>query len=198
MSTPTGFKQRLESELSAMATDPAPLRATRAPARRLRVRFAVTAVAAAAATAVVVPTLSGSGASPAYAVTKQGDGSLVLRLDRAEGLPGLQKQLKEMGVRAAVLEGDKKCPTGAPPESPWATEDYAMTFPAQPWKAVIHPDMIPDAAVLPDGRRVGAATLLVVAEFGKDHSTQAVSFRLVEKVPTCSVPGIGGGPDAHM
>ncbi|MDP9612721.1 hypothetical protein JOF35_004998 [Streptomyces demainii] len=38
-----------------------------------------------------------------------------------------------------------------------------------------------------------------MAEFGKDHRTKGVSFRLVEKVPKCSVPGIGaGGPDAHL
>ncbi|MDP9613412.1 hypothetical protein [Streptomyces demainii] len=199
MSTPTGFKRRLASELSAMATAPAPVGATRAPARRLRVRFAIAAVATAAATAVVVPTLSGSGAAPAYAVTKQDDGSLILHLDRPEGLPGLQKQLKEMGVRAAVLEGDKNCPTGAPPEAPWATMDYAMTVSSQPWSAIIRPDMIPDDTVLPDGRRVKGATLLIVAEFGKNHTTKGVSFRLVEEVPKCSVPGIGaGGPDAHL
>ncbi|GAA2317110.1 hypothetical protein [Streptomyces violaceusniger] len=199
MSTPTGFKRRLASELSAMATDPAPAAATRAPARRFRVRFAVAAVAAAAATAVVVPTLSGSGASPAYAVTKQDDGSLVLRLDRPEGLPGLQKQLKEMGVRAAALEGDENCPTGAPPHAPWATAGYAMTVSSDPWSAVIHPELIPDDTVLPNGKRVKGATLLIVAEFGKDHTTKGVSFRLVEKVPECSVPGIGaGGPNAHM
>ncbi|WP_413807281.1 hypothetical protein [Streptomyces sp. OE57] len=197
MSTPTGFKQRLASELSAMATDPAPVRATRAPARRLRVRFAVAAVAAAAAAAVVVPTLSGSGASPAYAVTEQDDGSLILHLDRAEGLPGLQKQLKEMGVRAAVLEGDENCPTGAPPHAPWATAGYALTFPSAPGRALIHPDMIPDDTVLPNGKRIKGATLLIVAEFGKDHTTKSVSFRLVRKVPKCSVPGIGGGQDAH-
>ncbi|MGY0060115.1 hypothetical protein ACWY4P_26820 [Streptomyces sp. LZ34] len=197
MSTPTQFKQRLASELSAMATAPAPVPATRAPARRLRLPLAIATVATAAAAAVVVPTLSGSGTSPAYAVTKQDDGSLILHLNRPEGLPGLQKQLTKMGVRAAALEGDENCPTGAPPHAPWATAGYAMTFPSAPGKALIHPEMIPDDTVLPDGRRVAGATLLIVAEFGKDNSTKAVSFRLVSKVPKCSVPGIGGGPDAH-
>ncbi|MFI0734625.1 hypothetical protein ACH4S9_37405 [Streptomyces sp. NPDC021225] len=199
MNTPTQFKQRLASELSAMATHPAPAPApaTRAPARRLRLPFAIAAVATAAAAAVVVPTLTGSGSSPAYAVTREDDGSLTLLLNRPEGLPGLQKQLKKMGVRAAVLEGDKNCPTGAPPHAPWATAGYALTFPSDPAKAIVHPDMIPDDTVLSNGRRVAGATLLIVAEFGKDNATKAVSFRLVSKVPKCSVPGIGGGPSAH-
>ncbi|MGW3562858.1 hypothetical protein ACWDSL_02975 [Streptomyces sp. NPDC000941] len=201
MSAPTQFKQGLAAELSAMATAqapaPAPAPATRAPARRLRLPLAVATVAAAAAAAVVVPALSGSGGSPAYAVTKKDDGSLILHLNRPEGLPGLQQQLKKMGVRAAALEGDENCPTGAPPHAPWATAGYALTFPSDPGKAVIHPDLIPDDTVRSDGRRVAGATLLIVAEFGKDNATKSVSFRLVSKVPECSVPGIGGGPDAH-
>jgi hypothetical protein len=198
MSTPTQFKQRLGAELSAMATAPAPAPATRAPARRLRLPLAVATVATAAAAAVVVPTLGGSGGSPAYAVTKKDYGSLILHLNRHEGLPGLQTQLKKMGVRAAVLEGDENCPTGAPPHAPLASAGgYALTFPSDPGKALIHPDRIPDAVVLPNGRRVAGATLLIVAEFGRDNATKAVSFRLVSKVPRCSVPGIGGGPDAH-
>ena len=48
MSTPTGFKQRLAAELSAMATHPAPVQATRTPARRLRVPLTIAAVATAA------------------------------------------------------------------------------------------------------------------------------------------------------
>src|SRR5207245_1314118 len=105
MSTPTGFKKRLGAELSAMAADPvpAPVPATRAPARR-RVRLTVAVATAAVAAAVAVPVLSGSGSSPAYAVTKQSDGSLMLYLNRHDGLSGLQKQLRRMGVRAAALE----------------------------------------------------------------------------------------------
>ncbi|MGP4010906.1 hypothetical protein [Streptomyces sp. 4N124] len=189
MNTPTGFKQRLASELSAMATAPAPVPGTRAPARRRRIPFTVAAVATAAvAAAVVVPTLTGSGSSPAYAVTRQDDGSLIVELNRAEGAPGLQKQLNKMGVRAAVLEGDDRCATGAPPEAPGSHERYPMTFSDSeaPWMGHIHPDLIHDGE-----------TLLLVAESRDDGTTRAVSSRLVTKVPTCSVPGIGGGPDAH-
>ncbi|MEU9189557.1 hypothetical protein AB0D14_34450 [Streptomyces sp. NPDC048484] len=188
MSTPTGFKQRLASELSAMATESAPASATRVPARHLRVRFTVAAVATAVAAAVVVPMVSGSGSSPAYAVTRQDDGSLILELHRTEGESGLQKQLNRMGVRAAVLEGDDHCATGVPTEAPGSLERYPMTFSDSepPWTARIHPDLIHDGE-----------TLLIVAESKDDGTTRAVSSRLVTKVPACSVPGIGGGPDAH-
>ncbi|MEW2399220.1 hypothetical protein [Streptomyces sp. NPDC046862] len=188
MSMPTGFKQRLASELTAMATEPAPVPATRAPARGLRTRIALGAVVtAAAAAAVVVPTVSGTGGSPAYAVTRQDDGSLVLELNRAEGAPGLQKRLNSMGVRAAVLEGDDNCFTGEPPLAPGAQGRYPMSFdPEISYKASVHPALIHDGE-----------TLLVVAESRQDGTIRAISSRLVTKVPRCSVSGIGGGPAAH-
>ncbi|WP_326729214.1 hypothetical protein [Streptomyces phaeochromogenes] len=183
MSTPTGFKRRLASELSAMATHsvpaPAPAPVTPALSRRLRVPLTAAAVVAAAvAAAVIVPTLGGSGGSPAYAVTRQDDGSLILHLNRAEGLDGLQKQLTSMGVRAVALEADESCAEGHPGAGTWATEDPVLTFPSDPGKAQIHPDIFPKDA-----------TLLLVAEFKGDGSVRAMTDWLVEKVPTCSLPG---------
>ncbi|MEU7040019.1 hypothetical protein AB0A77_03040 [Streptomyces varsoviensis] len=179
MTTPNGFKKQLAEQLSAMATAPAAPAAS-VPARRRRTPLAVAAVAAVAA-AVVVPAVSGSGSTPAYAVNKQADGSLILDLNRAEGLPGLQKQLKKLGVPAVALKADKNC-TEAPPAEYWATQFHALT--SEPGKARIRPDMIPHAA-----------TLLIVAEFKKDDSVKSVAYRLVKKnkVPTCAVPGIGEG-----
>ncbi|BCL28966.1 hypothetical protein ACFFS2_05960 [Streptomyces aurantiacus] len=183
MSTPTGFKRRLAAELSAMATHPAPAQATRAPARRLRVPLTIAAVATAAvATAVVVPSLSGAGSSPAYAVAQESDGSLVMDLKHGDGMPGLEKQLRKMGVRAAILKGDKDCSTGKPPMVPGSSQREPVTyFDNDPGKARINPDRIRDGE-----------TLLIVAEFRKgDDAPFAVSDRLVPEVPTCSVGGIG-------
>ncbi|MDJ1135716.1 hypothetical protein [Streptomyces iconiensis] len=180
MTTPTGFKKQLAAELSAMATTLSPAPAAPVPARRRRTPFALAAVAAAAA-AVVVPAMSGSGGSPAYAVDKQDDGSLILDLNRAEGLPGLQEQLKKLGVPAVALKADKGCTEVSPAEY-WATKFESLS--SDPGKARIRTDMIPDNA-----------TLLVVAEFKDDDSVKAMSYRLVkkDKAPTCAVPGIGKG-----
>jgi hypothetical protein len=183
MNTPTGFKQRLASELSAMATHPAPAQVARTPARRLRVPFTIAvATAAAVAAAVIVPALSGPGGSPAYAVTRQNDGSLVMDLKHGDGMPGLEKQLKKMGVPAAILEGDEDCSTGMPPMVPGSAQREPVTyFDNDPGKARINPDRIRDGE-----------TLLIVAEFRKGEETPfAVSDRLVLKVPACSVGGIG-------
>ncbi|GLY97203.1 hypothetical protein [Actinoplanes sp. NBRC 103695] len=183
MNTPTGFKQRLASELSAMATHPAPAQAARNPARRLRLPFMIATVAAAAvAVAVVVPALSGAGDSPAYAVTQENDGSLVMDLKRGDGMPGLEKQLKKMGVRAAILKGDEDCATGIPPMVPGSSQREPVTyFDDDPGKARINPDRIRDGE-----------TLLIVAEFRNGEDTPfAVSDRLVLNVPACSVGGIG-------
>ncbi|GGL86053.1 hypothetical protein GCM10010095_83530 [Streptomyces anthocyanicus] len=189
MSTPTHFKQRLASELASIATEHGPTPATHAPAHRPHARFTVVAVmAAAAVAAVVVPTVSGSGSSPAYAVTQQDDGSLILVIRDTDAMSDLQDKLGELGVRARVLEGDDRCATGAPPEAPGAHFRYPVTFPDAESPGTVHfdPDLIHEDE-----------TLLIVVGTREDDTIRSVSSRLVTKVPECSVPSTGGGPAAH-
>ncbi|MFJ4276227.1 hypothetical protein ACIP29_37430 [Streptomyces coelicoflavus] len=104
-------------------------------------RFMVAVVTAAAAVAVVVvPAVSGSGSAPAYAVTEQDDGSLILVIRDTDGMADLQGKLDELGVRARVLEGDDRCATGAPPEAPGAHFRYPMTFSIEEGPGTVHFD----------------------------------------------------------
>ncbi|OWA01465.1 hypothetical protein B9W64_36320 [Streptomyces sp. CS159] len=77
--------------------------------------------AAAAAAGVVVPAASGSGSSPAHAVTEQDDGSLILELRDTDGMSDLQDKLDELGVRARVLEGTTAAPRALRPRLPGPT-----------------------------------------------------------------------------
>ncbi|MBQ0951207.1 hypothetical protein [Streptomyces sp. RK76] len=205
MNTPTAFKDRLASELSAMATTTAPAPVAAAPVRRLRVPLMAAGVAtAAAAAAVILPSVSGSGASPAYAVTEEDDGSVIVDLNRPEGLPGLQKQLKELGIRAVAQQGDKDCAAGYP--GGWALAEAVLTYPSDPGKVRIYPDRLPsriaqgsrptDHVATADGnkKRIDdvqrpAPTLLLVADFEKNGTVRTLTDWVVSEVPSCSLPG---------
>ena len=60
------------------------------------------AVAAAAATAFVVGSAGGPAASPAYAVTQEADGDVVVTIHRLEDSVGLEAALREKGIDAEV------------------------------------------------------------------------------------------------
>jgi hypothetical protein len=74
---------------------------TRRP-RRGRRWAAGLAVAAATATAYVVVSPGGPAVSPAYAVTQQADGDVVVTLHRLEDSAGLEAALSEQGIDALV------------------------------------------------------------------------------------------------
>ncbi|MDI6520359.1 hypothetical protein QMA61_29720 [Streptomyces coelicoflavus] len=193
MNTPTGFKDRLANELSAMAHASPAAPATPTLGRRRRAPLMAAGVAAAAA-AVILPSVSGSGATPAYAVSEENDGSVLVHLNRPEGLPGLQKQLKALGIRAVALKADDNCPTKYP-FAAYATAKPTLTYPSDPGKVRIYPNRIPDGTgdifeSLPTSES-RPATLLLVAEFRKDGTVRTMTPWLVKDVPSCSLPGTG-------
>ncbi len=116
------FEDRLLAELRAhvaqrAAADPRP-----EPPRGRRVRPAVrlglAGAGIAAAAAIVVVATGGDGAPPAYAVQPQSDGSVTVTIRSLRDADGLERQLREAGVRAEVddLEPGKACkaPRGRP------------------------------------------------------------------------------------
>jgi hypothetical protein len=80
--------------------------------------------------AALVLVLSGSAAPPAFAITKQGDGSVLVKLNyiQNENLPQVDQKLKEMGTReqitiymapgAATVNGSVTCTPATGAESP--------------------------------------------------------------------------------
>ncbi|MET7330476.1 hypothetical protein [Nonomuraea sp. NPDC005650] len=92
------FKEHVLMEIKAEIV-------TRNKARRLRVRRRLLAGAAvagiAAAAAVSVPFLNGSG-TPAYAITKNTDGTITLKINEFRDPAGVEKDLAALGLTADV------------------------------------------------------------------------------------------------
>ncbi|MCX4627225.1 MULTISPECIES: hypothetical protein [unclassified Streptomyces] len=109
-SRPTRFEERLKEELLAIAADRSRIEeqvdfAVRSPARRFRMPLAVGVAAAAAAGLLVALPVVGDdgGSSAAYALSKGSDGTITVRLFHPEGMPGLERELRALGVSVALV-----------------------------------------------------------------------------------------------
>ncbi|TDU75653.1 hypothetical protein [Streptomyces sp. KS 21] len=104
-SRPTRFEERLKEELLAIAADRSRIEeqtdfTVRSPARRFRMPLALGVAAAAAAGLLVALPVVGDdgGGAPAYALTKSSDGTITVKLFNPGGLPGLERELRTLGV----------------------------------------------------------------------------------------------------
>src|SRR4051812_30584331 len=110
-----GFEERLLAELRDVVTARTAARGTTiaaTPAARGRTRRrALAGFAAAAVVGVGVVVLSGSRDTPAYAVSKNPDGSVSLQLREFRDAAGLQRLLRAYGVAVVVdfLPNGKDC-----------------------------------------------------------------------------------------
>lgn len=76
-----------------------------APAQRRRVRprmFAGSTLGLAAVGAALLMVLGGSAAPAAFAITREGDGSVLVKLNYAGGLAGANRQLAAMGIHEEI------------------------------------------------------------------------------------------------
>jgi hypothetical protein len=98
------FETALLGELRAhVATRPATAPVRQAPRPHRPRRWATgLAAAAAAATAYVVVSPGGPAVSPAYAVSENADGEVVVTVHRLEDADGLEQALREHGIDAEV------------------------------------------------------------------------------------------------
>ncbi|MFE5809334.1 hypothetical protein [Streptomyces sp. NPDC056491] len=114
-SRPTAFEERLKAELLAIAADRSPAAAppVRSRAGRYRVPLVLAAVAAAVAGMVVLPVVGdGGGASPAYAVSRDADGTIQVHIYHPDGVDGTVRELRELGVPITVVPRrlSEECP----------------------------------------------------------------------------------------
>jgi hypothetical protein len=97
------FETALLEELRAHVAERPATEAVPQRPRRTRRRWAAgLATAAAAATAYVVVAPGGPAASPAYAVTQDADGDVVVTVHRLEDAAGLESALRAHGIDASV------------------------------------------------------------------------------------------------
>uniref|UniRef100_A0AAU2JMQ6 Uncharacterized protein n=1 Tax=Streptomyces sp. NBC_00049 TaxID=2903617 RepID=A0AAU2JMQ6_9ACTN len=112
-SRPSAFEERLKAELLAIAADrpEGTAIAPRSRARRLRVPLALGAVAATVAGLIALPVLGDSGgSSPAYAVTKDSDGTIWIEVRQPlDALPGLERELRTLGFSVVTVPMKRGC-----------------------------------------------------------------------------------------
>ncbi|MEV7526336.1 hypothetical protein [Streptomyces sp. NPDC091371] len=119
-SRPRAFEERLKSELMAVAEGrsevrvPAPAVVRKPAARRYRMPLALGAVAAAVAGMVALPVLGeDGGTSPAYAVSRNDDGTISVHVFHPDGVDGTVRELRELGITVAVAprRPSEQCPS---------------------------------------------------------------------------------------
>ncbi|MFI5760286.1 hypothetical protein ACIA8F_05015 [Streptomyces sp. NPDC051563] len=122
MSTrPTAFEGRLKAELVAIAADRAQSGGgaelvARSPARRLRIPLAVGLAAVVAAGLIALPVMGDQGgSSAAYALSRSDDGSIVVNLYNPDGIAGVERELRALGIPVAVVpeKPQAQCPAVA-------------------------------------------------------------------------------------
>lgn len=186
-SRPNGFEERLKAELMAIAADQppaaAPSRSTtfRSTARRYRIPMALGAVAATVAGLVALPVLGDDGGtSPAYAVSRNDDGTISVHIYHPDGVEGTARELRELGITVAVVprKPSEQCPSGvAYPQGLTPGEGGGEFAGARDESAqlMITPETVPPGHTLVVSTPVDAS------------DTHPVGFGAVEtsKVPSC-------------
>ncbi len=150
----SGFAAELESairrELGARR-DHRLLRLLRARPRLL----AGTTLGAAATGALLAVVLSAAGSSPAFALTRNRDGSYSLTLRSLSAIPAANRQLSQMGLRATLVKAAAKCPTQRPPLRSRTPVPIPLRFRIPPPHPPLHPRIpVPIPAPTPPHIRI--------------------------------------------
>ena len=191
----SSFENRLLHELRALVAEaPVGTPAMPSPSRRVRPRLAVLAGAVAVvavSAAAGIPLLSG-GTTPAYAVSRNQDGSVTVEVGSLKDAAGLEQKLREAGVPAVVqyLPPGKACqqPWPGPPAAPSEGEQGLQTMGVESsdGRTTFRIDgQIPAGATLVIATQVGPGTGLTPPG-GGDPSAIAVTW-VQGEVAACHV-----------
>ena len=118
------FEQRLLDELRALVIAQPPSSSERSPRSprswapsRPRLALVGSVVAAAAVAAAAGLLLLAGGAKPAYAVSRNDDGTVTVEINSLSDAAGLESKLREAGIHAVVVY----LPPGKTCKQPWFT-----------------------------------------------------------------------------
>lgn len=128
------------------------------------------------ATALAV-TLTATGASPAFAVTQNGDGSVTVTIGQIEGVTGANAELARLGVRARAVTAEPHCASTLVPVNHVIGGGALRPGPGQDAITVL-PSAIPPSD-----------TLVLVAEQVSGNRTALAAIMVNGPAPTCY-----GGP----
>lgn len=191
-SRPSAFEERLKAELMAIAADqppaaaPArsgPLRSAplRSAAKRYRIPVVLGSLAAVAAGLVALPVLGEDGGSaPAYAVSKDADGTIWVRIYHPDGVEGTVRELRALGVTAVTVprRPSEQCP---------ASEAFPVGLTPGEGGGVPAVEMDGSAQMLITPKTVPSGHTLVLSTPVDGADIHGIGFGAVEtaKVPAC-------------
>lgn len=180
------LEDRLWSDL--LTAHGADLQVTTSPGRREPKRallpLAVTVLTVAAIAIVVVLSLSARTATPAYAVTRNPDGTVTVTIDELAGIGQANEKLERFGVRARARSGPvgPSCKVKSLRPSP-RTMDPIMRF--------LHPTRKPFAVTIDPGAIPKDTTLLIRVRLeGIPHPRVPVRGKLNGKTLRSAAIGI--------
>jgi hypothetical protein len=134
------------------------------------------AVVAAVFIVVAVVALSGSSASPAFAVTSSPNGGVVVTLDDLTGVAGANAKLSQLGVRARVVPMTASC-----------TNHLSVSYMG------IAESPAPTIKLIPSEIAPTATIVLAAAQTGPNHVEMAIG-KVSGPAPSCvSLSGVGPG-----
>ncbi|MGO9822246.1 MAG: hypothetical protein ACLPTJ_16575 [Solirubrobacteraceae bacterium] len=146
--------------------------------------LAGTTVGAAGIATVLALVLSAAGSSPAFAVSRNRDGSVTVKIMRFQGIAGANARLAAMSVRARIVQVAAGC--GGPVTARLAkgrlSQNTVLRTPAGAWLA---------RGVRFDPRRIPMRQTLVIAASGAGRNVNAVAASTVSgAAPGCLPPAI--------
>jgi len=139
------------------------------------------------AAAAVIATLVGGSATPAYAVTKNPDGTITLAVYRASGIAGANARLRQLGDQQVVVV----------PIEPGCPRPAAPAVSGRGHRITMGTALSPNGSVTVHAQGIPAGDILVVGVETSGHSSLGVATLTSPPAPSCingpaSPPGHGG------
>jgi hypothetical protein len=141
---------------------------------RPRVLAAVGAFGLVGVVTAVALTLTVTGASPAFAVTRNADGTVTVTIRQIEGVSGANAELARLGVRARAVTPDPGC-----------TSDPVRARVSAFAGGALRPGGGQDAVTISPGLIPVHETLVLVAEQISGGRTAMAAFMVVGSAPNC-------------
>jgi hypothetical protein len=185
------FKDRLWKDLMrehgaelAQLSGPEAARSRRARPRVL----AGTSLGLAGIGAALALVLSAAGSSPAFAVTKNRDGTVSVTIRKLDGIRGANAKLAQIGVHAVAVPVVAGCQVGPPPPDsmPGGNAPAALRKALAATRAGVTTRISPDQ--IPAGK-----TLVLAAKPGVAGKVQVARLRAMAAAPPTCFSWVGGG-----
>ena len=158
------------------------------PKRQVTARRALLASAGVLAVAAAIAgTLVATSPSPAYAVTKNPDGTITLAVYRASGIAGANARLRQLGDQQVVVV----------PIEPGCPRPAAPAVSGRGHRITMGTALSPNGSVTVHAQGIPAGDILVVGVETSGHSSLGVATLTSPPAPSCingpaSTPGHGG------